>query len=131
MNHSGMETVSDLHVLYTCLFGCVRTIVVWKLAAARAVRYFCDCCVRTIVVWKLPLVEDEIAVPILGCVRTIVVWKPIKPIHGDIPGMQSCVRTIVVWKPVIIGLWYKFSKLRKNHSGMPRADVGGTWLVVG
>ena len=45
----------------------------------------------------------------IGCVRTIVVWKLGRP--------DDNVNRVLV--------------LRKNHSGMLRAVVGGSWLVVG
>ena len=62
-----------------------------------------------------------------------MVWKLNGLINLSINQRSRCVRTIVVWKrdlpPPALGLGGR--ALRENHSGMLRAVVGGSWLVVG
>ena len=52
-NHSGMETWYDSICEADGVFGCVRTIVVWKHNYIDFAVYPACRCVRTIVVWKL------------------------------------------------------------------------------
>ena len=107
---------------------------------------------RTIVVWKLELLgvfltpfvglrENHSGMELLIYSRAAVLFALRENHSGMETPFQSrihherrfrCVRTIVVWKHTReCHTRISISMLRENHSGMLRAVVGGSWLVVG